>query len=62
MTNEGRPVKRHASGSPRPVAEPWLVSLANLVRLDREGKRPITDAETQSVLEAFESLVGGRGQ
>jgi hypothetical protein len=52
-----RAVKRHASGAPRPVSEPWLVSLAKLVRLDREGIRPITAAETQCVLETFESLV-----
>jgi hypothetical protein len=53
----GRVVKRHASGAPRPVSEPWLTSLARLVRLDREGVRPITAAETQCILEAFERLI-----
>src|SRR4051812_23736302 len=52
----GRPVKRHASGSPRPVVEPWPDDVATLIRLDREGKRPMTEAETQAALEQVEIL------
>jgi hypothetical protein len=51
----GRPVKRHASGSPRPAVEPWPADLVELIRLDREGKRPITEVETQRALEALET-------